>query len=619
MGRDRPVVLVADDDPGLRLLCVVALEDAGFEVREVGDGAEAVRAFREDAPDLVLLDVMMPELDGYEACATIRSLLNGETVPIVIMTGLDDEGSIDRAYDAGATDFVPKPINHPLLVHRIRYLLRSARTANELRTAERRVTQLAYFDSLTTLPNRTFLDNFLANALARAERFHRSLAVLALDLDLFKRVNDTYGHAGGDALLREVGARIASCVRSSDLAALAPKPRPGEPPDPSDDDAVAARLGGDEFVVVLGRIRRPEDAAIVARRIADRMAEPFSIANAEVFVSVSIGIATWPENGNDAASLLDRADAALYHAKEQGRNTYQFFTDSIHRKASRRLEIETHLRSAMIAAGVIGGRTDREPGEIQVHFQPKIELGTGEVIGFEALLRWTDPALGQVNPAEFVPVCEDTGLIVPLGDWVLRQSCLQARRWAETHGHPVTVAVNLSARQFREPDLAQRVSAILAETGLEPSLLELELTESILLQDTPASARALDQLKALGIRIALDDFGTGYSSLSYLSRLPIDTLKIDRSFVNDLGHSGKSDTITAAIIALSRSLRIDVVAEGVETKSQLRFLADHGCGVIQGFLYGRAMAADRIADWWDNHDREIRLTGITPWVAANRE
>ncbi|MBX3209024.1 MAG: EAL domain-containing protein [Labilithrix sp.] len=725
--RARPIVLLVDDDPMMRLLTAEALFGAGYDVVEAADGSEAVDRFGELAPDVVLLDVVMPEMDGYDVCRVLRGLPGGAATPILMMTGLDDVDSIHRAYEAGATDFITKPINYSLLGYRLRYLLRAAATFREscetaarlaraqrlariahweldlqtghyhhpragleilglspaerdastfglapaihpddrdrvevalagreahqieyrvvlpdgtekylhqeaelvddeltgrarlvgtaqdvtvLRKAERQVLELAYFDSLTGLPNRTFLRQYLARVLGNAERDGKNLAILALDLDLFKRVNDTLGHAAGDALLREVAARVTSCIREGDMVASAG----GNALERAlTSDSVAARLGGDEFVVVLGGIRRPEDAAVVARRIADRLAMGFTLGTAEVFVSSSIGIATFPENGRDAASLLECADAAMYHAKDSGRNGFQFFTPSIHEAAKRRVELENTLRSALARSGILGGHGESHRGgsstralsEFELHYQPKVEIPSGRVSGAEALLRWTSPERGCVSPAEFVPIAEDTGLIVPLGEWVLRTACRQAKEWEATAPTPLRVAVNVSARQFREPGFCALVADVLRETGLAPNLLELEITEGMVMQDTATSGEVLLALKQLGVRIALDDFGTGYSSLSYLTKLPIDALKIDRSFITNLGSAAKSETITAAIIGLSRGLDIDVVVEGVETEAQLDFLGQYGNAEIQGYFFAKPMPVAEVVAWCGV--REARL------------
>ena len=700
------------------MLTAEALAQCELEVVEACCGPDALELFSSTQPDLVLLDVVMPDMDGFEVCARLRAMPGGAEVPILVMTGLDDSGSIDRAYEAGATDFVTKPVNHVLLGHRLRYLLRAAKAfgearssaarlahaqclarlvqweadpelrsfcwsaeaehifqipqgaadherallrwvhpadrervarvieaaqphtieyravlpdgrvcvvrqdaalvadpksgrmrlqgtaqdITELRTAERQIHDLAYFDSLTKLPNRAHLRRFLDRTVADAERAGRSAAVLTLDLDGFKQVNDTLGHAAGDQLLCEVARRLTSCVRSGDTVSWpdADTVAPG-----TGHDVMAARFGGDEFVVVLGEIRRAEDAAAVAQRIADKLAGNYAVGGTEVFISASIGIATFPADAATAETLLDHADVAMYHAKHSGRNRFQFYTPSIQAAARVRLDVERSLRAALHRVNIsAGGVTSQASGDsgFRLVYQPKVEVPSLAVVGVEALLRWSSPELGQMMPADFIPIAEDTGLIIPLGAWVLRTACERAKQWSST-GQPLRVAVNVSARQFREPGFAALVAEVLAETGLEPVLLELEITEGILMEDTAASKRTLDALKALGVRIALDDFGTGYSSLSYLAKLPIDSLKIDRSFIEGIGGEGRGETITSAIIALSRCLGIDVVVEGVEREEQLAFVTRQGIAEIQGFLFAHPMASSAVDEWRIDHDR----------------
>ena len=494
-------------------------------------------------------------------------------------------------------------------------LVGAVQDVTEWRLAERQVTKLAYFDSLTGLPNRAYLGAYVREAVAGAERHGHSMAVLALDLDLFKRVNDMLGHAAGDALLVEVASRLADSLCGGEGA------RPWESrTDASGGSAgiLAARLGGDEFIVVLGRVRSPEEAAVVARRILDKLACSYQLEGTEVFVSSSIGIATYPENGRDVETLFENADAALYHAKDSGRNNFQFYSPVIHEKARRRVELEQGLRAAL-GHGIVSGNKASESAraqELHLAFQPKVLMPSGRVVGVEALLRWTSPTLGVVPPVELIPVAEDTGLIVPLGEWVLRTACTEAKRWMGPGKEELAVAVNVSSRQFREPGFAARVGEILQETGFPPRLLEIEITEGVVMQDTAASHRTLSELKAIGTRIALDDFGTGYSSLSYLTRFAIDILKIDRSFIKGLGAKG-SEAIISAIIALSRSLRLDLVAEGVETEEQVAFLETQGAIEIQGYYFAKPMSAEALEQWLalyeqrrlERPEQSIRLPG----------
>ncbi|MEZ4238342.1 MAG: EAL domain-containing protein [Myxococcota bacterium] len=680
----RSKILVADDDAVTRILAGEAIRSAGFDVIEAEDGDVAWERYRTERPDAVLLDVQMPGLDGYAVCERIRQLPGGQATPVLVMTSQDDRASVERAYTVGATDFITKPLNGPLLGHRLLYLLRAAgvslqaqqtawrlsqahrlarlvqwewdprlermrwgdewevvfgpvdgvpelarlvhpddwpeveaaiasgqpheleyrilqddgserivhheaelamdqltgtlrligaiQDVTERRRAERRVTELAYFDPLTGLPNRTYLRRYVQRAVTEAERHGETLALLALDLDLFKRVNDMLGHAAGDELLNQVSRRLTESIRHDDLVGMVPMAGADVP----ESDTLAARLGGDEFIVVLRRLRSPEEAGVVARRILDAVGQPYDLGGSEVLVSTSIGIVTCPENGTDVDTLMKNADIALYSAKDSGRNSFQFFNQAIQRRAQRRAEIDNGLRLAL-----------SRPGELDLHFQPKVAIPSERVTGVEALVRWNSPVLGRVSPAEFVAAAEETGLIVPLGEWVLRRACELATGWDGTQ-KDLTVAVNISGRQFQQPGFVELVAKILRETGLSPSRLEIEITETVVMQDTTNTQRVLRALKDLGVRIALDDFGTGYSSLSYLTRFPIDILKIDRSFVAGL-EGASSEAIVSAIMALSRSLSLEVVAEGVETAGQLSAFERYGELDVQGFYFARPM------------------------------
>jgi predicted signal transduction protein with EAL and GGDEF domain len=348
-------------------------------------------------------------------------------------------------------------------------------------------------------------------------------------------------------------------------------------------------VGGDEFVVVLAQIRSPENASIVARRIITALAQPFDLAGAPMFLGASIGIAIFPDDGEDAETLLKNADLAMNHAKERGRGGFQFYTQAMNERAQRRIAIEHGLRTAL------------DHGEFILHYQPRVHLETGRLESVEALVRWMHPEKGLIPPMEFIPVAEDTGMIVALGEWVLRTACAQARAWSQSDVGAVRVAVNISARQFREPDLVGMVRRVLEETGLPPALLEVEITEGVVMQDADAGAQILAAFRALGVQVALDDFGTGYSSLSYLTRFPFDVLKVDRSFVQEIPSSKSGATITAAIIGLARSLGLNAVAEGVETPEQLAFLREHGCPEGQGYLFAKPMPPEQITNWIRAH------------------
>jgi diguanylate cyclase (GGDEF)-like protein len=422
-----------------------------------------------------------------------------------------------------------------------------------------------------------------------ARRQKKTLALLILDLDRFKQINDTLGHSAGDKLLKEVAERLGKCLRDSDTIA-----RGG--PAVSTGDTVA-RLGGDEFIVCIPDIHRGEDAAKVARRILDSLKAPFLLQEHEVFVAGSIGISLYPHDGENVETLLKNADAAVYHAKDCGRGNFQFYDESMNAKALQRLSLENSLRKAL------------ERNEMLLHFQPQVDMETGRIIGIEALVRWRNPELGMVYPGTFIPLAEETGLIQPIGDWVLRTACAQIKAWQKMGHHSLRMAVNLSGRQFRRQELAEDVKEAARAVDLHPRALELEITESILLQDLEENVRTLKNLKAMGLRISLDDFGTGYSSLSYLKRFPIDTLKIDRSFVQDITTNPEDGAITSAIIAMAKGLHIAPMAEGVERPEQRTFLYRQGCRLMQGFLFGKPMPADLLTPLLERPILPRRVSG----------
>ena len=426
-----------------------------------------------------------------------------------------------------------------------------------------RLSHLAQYDVLTDLPNRTLLNDRLTQAIASARRHGRSLAVLFVDLDRFKHVNDSFGHAVGDALLQSVAQQLVACVRVSDTV---------------------SRLGGDEFVIVLSELDEVEDAAITANKVLGVLAAPHSVAGRDLDVTVSIGISAFPYDGQDAEALIKNADTAMYHAKENGRNSYQFFEKDMNVRAVELQALEGSLRHAL------------ERQEFLLHYQPKVNLQTGAITGAEALIRWLHPGRGVVPPAQFVPIAEDTGLILPIGQWILREACRQARAWLDAGLGPIPVAVNISTVEFRSKHFLEGIRAILRETGLEPSFLELELTESVLMQHPESTASVLRALKTIGVRLAVDDFGTGYSSLSYLRRFPIDVLKLDQSFLHDIARPETKDAaIVNAVITMGKSLKHRVIAEGVETEEQLTYLRAHRCDEGQGFYFSPPVAPEQFA------------------------
>ncbi|HYE35971.1 sensor domain-containing protein [Methylocaldum sp.] len=433
---------------------------------------------------------------------------------------------------------------------------------SQIKRSEEQLAHLAHYDPLTNLPNRLLLNSRLSHALEQAKRQNRKVVLLFLDLDRFKTINDSLGHPAGDELLVAAGRRIRHRLREADTL---------------------ARLGGDEFVILLEHLNHCQAAAI-AQHVLVALSEPFRLASGhEVFVSASIGISIFPDDAQDSTQLVRNADAAMYQAKESGRNTYHFYTEALTHSANQRLDLESRLRRAL------------ERKEFILHYQPQVDIATGRIIGVEALVRWQSPEMGLIPPAQFIPLAEETGLIIPLGEWVLRSACAQTKAWLEQGLPPLTVAVNFSSLQFRQSDTVERVRAILEETGLPAAQLELEITESATLEQGEHAQATLLALKALGVRLAIDDFGTGYSSLAYLKRFAFDTVKIDRSFVKDLSESRNDGEIAATVIAMARNLRLTALAEGVETEEQLAFLRDLGCDTYQGYFFSRPQPAEDMA------------------------
>jgi len=431
---------------------------------------------------------------------------------------------------------------------------------SQIKESEAKLAHLAHYDPLTGLPNRLLLSSRLQHAIEQAQRQTYRVAVLFLDLDRFKNVNDSLGHQAGDELLRSVTERLAHRLRAEDTL---------------------ARLGGDEFVVLLERLHEPRDAALVARTMLDALADPFILSRGhEVYIGASIGISLYPDDGTDVPQLIQHADVAMYQAKDQGRNAYGFYTQALTENANQRLEMETKLRRAL------------ERDEFVLHYQPQISLTDGRLIGAEALVRWQRNGEGLIPPNQFIPLAEETGLIVPLGEWVLREACAQWAGWLRDGGAPITLAVNISPRQFRQQDLVRVVERVLAETGLPASALELELTEGALMHQGMEAETTLRELKKLGGSLSIDDFGTGYSSLAYLKRFPIDRLKIDQSFVRDISVDANDSELVSTIIAMGRNLKLQVLAEGVETQEQLAFLVEKGCDAYQGYLFSRPVPAE---------------------------
>ncbi|HWP20441.1 MAG TPA: EAL domain-containing protein [Burkholderiaceae bacterium] len=710
-----PSVLLVDDDEVNLMLTSTALRERGFSITVASSGPQALRLLADWSPDVIVLDAIMPGMDGFTVCRELRQLAGFHSTPVLMLTGLDDEASINRAYEAGATDFFVKSTQWSLLAGRLRYLLRSSRTRLELerskaqlaraqdlarmgsfdwyparrelvvsvealkvfgltpgdalsvrqalrmiagderkgflamlrdvgkrygvlrtdvpvvlrdgrqrvlhieaepefdeqgtvvrytgvvqdvtdrRIAEDKIKHLANFDSLTGLPNRRQLIWRCERAIEHARNLGHEVGLLLIDLDRFKIINDTLGHAAGDELLVEVAKRLRGCVRHSDqvvdstfdtLASRAHRTL----------EAVG-RLGGDEFVALLPEVGDQRDAERVAVRILEAMRDPVLVGGQECFVTASVGIAIFPRDGQSVADLLRNADVAMYSVKSAGRNAASVYTPQLAGKGREKLELETALHKAL----------ERE--ELVLHYQPKVDVRGARMVGAEALMRWQRG--GQlVPPGEFIPLAEETGLIIPMSEWAIREALRQARQWQDRFGFDASIAVNLPSRLFQRHGLVEHILDSARSLGVSAGKLELEITETGLMKELQAVMPALKQLTDVGVEISIDDFGTGYSSLAYLTTLPIRELKIDRSFVRDLGVRHESAAVVTAIIALARSLGLRVVAEGVETLLQMEALNRLGCGIMQGFLFSKPLPAEQIEQWL----HQTVLPRKAPWI-----
>ena len=713
-------VLLVDDDEVNLLLTSIALRERGFQVTEAHSGEQALELLGGPLPDAVLLDAMMPGLDGFDTCRRLRSLPGCEALSVLMLTGLDDDASITRAYEVGATDFFVKSTQWSLLAGRLRYLLRSSRTRIELersksklaraqdlarmgsfdwrpgqgglsfsveglrvfgltaserltlrqvlrmvpehdrnalmhtlrevlrhgsvfatdipvtlpdqrqrvlhveaepefselgylsayagivqdvtdrRMAEDKIRHLANFDALTGLPNRRQLIWRTERALEYASRMNHQVGLLLIDLDRFKIINDTLGHAAGDELLMEVSRRLRSCVRHSDQVLETSLESIGSRSHRTLE--AVGRLGGDEFVALLPEVADERDAERVAMRVLSLMREPIFVGGQECFVTASVGIALFPRDGGNVADLMRNADMAMYSSKSQGRNAASIYRPQFAGKGREKLELESALHKAM------------ERDQLVLYYQPKIDVRAGRMVGVEALMRWRRGGK-LVPPGDFIPLAEETGLIIPMSEWAIRDAARQAREWQDAFGFSDSIAVNLPNRVFERTDLVEHVQQAARQYGIPPRAIELEITETGLMKDLQHVIPSLHRLNEIGVEISIDDFGTGYSSLAYLTTLPIKELKIDRSFVRDLGMTPQSSAVVTAIIALARSLGLRVVAEGVENLRQMEVLNRLGCSVMQGFLFSKPLPADELVRWLE----QTVLPKQTAWISQFAE
>jgi len=677
--RNTPLLLVVDDDIVIRSMLMKALQKQGFDTIEAPNGAEGIELFRQHRPDLVLLDVLMPVMNGFEACHEMRVLDPERIVPIIMLTGLDDVASVDRSFDAGATDFISKPINWSLFTQRVRYALKSREMDFELRKSRHRInyalkvamlgywdwdlqtdkiifppgvlemlgiernTELsfkdlvnyvpdddrdrvvhafedaktrgarfvlehrlhtadnkeryvyqqcdvimgedkkpryilgtiqditalkraedmilhqAYHDLLTDLPNQTLFKERLTHAIKVAEHANHQVAVVLMDIDRFQLINDSLGQDIGNELLVAFAGFLSSVVNESDTV---------------------ARISGNEFALLLESASSVEEITQTLSSLKQALKENvFDLGDQQVVVSLSLGISIYPDDEATAGELIQCANAAMRKAKSLGGDQEHFYTHDMNRRVDDRLRMETDLRNAL------------ENNELELFYQPQVDASTRKIISSEALVRWRHKKHGLVPPIRFIPLAEETGLIQPLGHYVLEQAIKQTKIWNQ-QGHNLSVGINLSARQFMQADLVEQIKQLIQQYEISPKSIDLEITETIAMQDAENSINKMHHLKELGVKLSMDDFGTGYSSLSYLHQFPLDILKIDRSFVKDIVGNSEDGAIARAVIAMAHSMNLKVVAEGVETEEQYNFLAEHGCEIIQGYLISRPVPAN---------------------------
>jgi diguanylate cyclase (GGDEF)-like protein len=681
----KPLALVVDDDFSLRLSMRAALTKADFNVLEAESGQQGLDIFQSEKPDLILLDVIMPDMDGFETCTKIRKLPGGNDVQILMVTGLDDVESIELSFEAGANDFVSKPLNWLLLGYKVKYMLRAgcafhdlnqskkrlqktqeiAKIGNweimlssrefhcspdacrllgytecdagislkdflapiideelgqvekkfdyavnhrqpfnlhyrirlddkkerhilnqaeiiyneseqpeimmgviqdvtKMKIAEEEIRQLAFYDSLTGLANRWLFQNRLEHEVSKAKRHNETFALLFLDLDNFKRINDSYGHTVGDILLQYCAEILQECIRNSDTICRQKE---------EELETNISRFGGDEFIILLSNIKNPESAAVIARRIIKEMPVVHNIKGNFISITTSIGISVFPTDGTEPEILLKNADYAMYQAKEAGRNIFKFYDKSLNKAAIERFSLENDLAKAI------------ERNELLVFYQPLIDLTSRKIIGAEGLIRWLHPHRGMIQPGSFIPLAEDSGLIIKINKWLIETICRQNYEWVQAGVGPVRISFNLSGYQLEVQNLIKTIKENLEKYSIDPKNLVVEITESVLLQDSQDTISTLQDIKDLPLKIALDDFGTGYSSLSYLAAFNADTIKIDRSFIMGCTLNESNLVIIKAIIAMGNSLNMNVIAEGIETEEQLELLKNLGVQEGQGFYF----------------------------------
>ncbi|MBF0182278.1 MAG: EAL domain-containing protein [Magnetococcales bacterium] len=569
-GSCRSTLLIIEDEPDLCATFCRYFKHLKYNVLTAHDGCKGVELFGQAHPDLVLTDLRLPGMDGLQVLARIRQ--ESRDTPVIIVSGKGEIDDVIEALRMGAWNYLSKPLESLLVLgHAVERALEHARLIQEHREAlEHKLERLSLYDTLTGLPNRVFFLDRLAHELAIARRNKQQFALMIIDLDRFKWVNDTLGHIVGDDLLRVMSSRLRQCVRDSDRI---------------------ARLGGDEFTIILDNVIHPENVASLAQKLIGVIREPVVLQGQPLHMGASVGIATFPSDAMDLEDLIKHAEMAMYQAKETGRNTFCFASQELHAKAAERIALENELYQAL----------DRQ--ELTAFYQPKLDLDRTRLCGAEALVRWIKPDGSVITPARFVPLAEETGLILPIGKSMLLAACHATAHWLADWDLPFKMAVNLSSREFQQPGLVERIREVLQESGVAAEHIEIEITESMVMGHVEKAVEVMKAIRDLGITLAMDDFGTGYSSLGYLKRFPLNTLKIDQSFVRDLSGELRDGAIVDAILAMAHSLQLSVVAEGVETVEQFTYLCSRGCEMAQGYLIGRPMSQEQfgrlITEKWE--------------------
>ncbi|MFQ5651900.1 MAG: EAL domain-containing protein [bacterium] len=562
--KQHPSILIVDDCPEdrelyRRLLGKTWVQDIA-QVMEAESGAEGLELCQKHLPECILLDYRLQDMDGLEFLSELKQLKRCSESAVVMLTGQGDESIAVEAMRRGVADYLLKSkLDSESLLPAIRNAMKQRKLLLELEKTRRLERELAYHDSLTQLPNRRLFKDRLNHAIAQAKRHRQKVALLNLDLDGFKKVNDSYGHDLGDLLLQSVAKRLKDCVRDCDTV---------------------ARLGGDEFAIVLENIVQMQDAGKVSEKILKAISKPFVLEAREFMISISIGISVFPNDSMDEETLAKHADTAMYRVKREKKNSFGFYNRTTSVNDLKELQREDRLKYAI------------ENGELVVHYQPQIDVKHNEIIGAEALVRWQHPEQGLLLPAEFISLAEETGLIVPLGEWVLRMACEQSKAWQQSGLPPIRMAVNLSPRQFRVLNIKESITTVLDEFKLDPTDLMLEITETCAMQNVDYAIDTLLSLKEIGVHFSIDDFGTGYASLNYLKRLPFEMIKIDRAFINGV-HAYRDDwAIVSTIVSLAHKMHMKVLAEGVENKDQLNYMQSLSCDEIQGFYYSRPITPE---------------------------